>query len=226
MATIPSRVQGEMAAVENVNLSVWNVLAVSKQRWEGQTIRRRYRRYHCIGRRLWRMSDHAVPVFNRFASRADATIVTAPQCRFVDPRWLSINSNSSSRSTAESWACFGPSSFLAIRRVQKLFWSAAVSTNPNCCDTSFILNQSETSGPGGGYWVAFIVASNLRSFIRYGWLVLGKLDNFTAPVAGYCLHLFRKEISNVKFDHFRHNIIPSTRGPGTLPNQHVHSQNL
>jgi hypothetical protein len=28
-----------------VNLSVWNVLAVSKQSWEGETIRRWYRRY-------------------------------------------------------------------------------------------------------------------------------------------------------------------------------------
>jgi hypothetical protein len=35
MATIRSRVQGEMTAVENVNLSVWNVLAASKQRCEG-----------------------------------------------------------------------------------------------------------------------------------------------------------------------------------------------
>jgi hypothetical protein len=50
------------------------------------------------------MTDHAVPAFNRFASRADAAIVTARQCRFVDPGWLPINSNSSSRSTAESWA--------------------------------------------------------------------------------------------------------------------------
>src|SRR5579864_5492596 len=60
MATIRSRVQGEMAAVENVNLSVWNVLALSKQRCEGETIGRRYRRYVRIRRRLRRMTDHAV----------------------------------------------------------------------------------------------------------------------------------------------------------------------
>jgi hypothetical protein len=97
--------------------------------------------------------------------------------------------------------------FFSHQTCPETFLDPAVSTNPNCCDTSFILNQSETSGPRGGYWVAFIVVSNLRSFIRYCWLVLGKLDNFTAPVAGYCLHLFRNEISNVKFDHFRHNIV-------------------
>src|SRR5216683_1147636 len=41
-------------------LCVWNVLAASKQRWEGETIARRYRRYHRIRRRLRRMTDHAV----------------------------------------------------------------------------------------------------------------------------------------------------------------------
>src|SRR5580693_5383936 len=87
---------------------------------------------------------------------------------------------------------------------------AAVSTNPNCRDTNVIVSQLETSGPRGSYWVAFIAFPNLRSFTRYGWLVLGKFDHFTAPVAGYRLHLCRKEISSVKFDHFRHNIIPST----------------
>jgi hypothetical protein len=81
----------------------------------------------------------------------------------------------------------------------------------NCCDTTVILSQLETSRPRGSERVAFMAFGNLRSFIRYGWLVLGKLDHFTAPATGYCLHLFRKEISNVKVDHFRHNIIPSTR---------------
>jgi hypothetical protein len=86
---------------------------------------------------------------------------------------------------------------------------AAVSTNPNCRDTNVIVSQLETSGPRGSYWVAFIAFPNLRSFARYGWLVLGKLDHFTAPDAGYRLHLRREEISSVKFDHFRHNIIYS-----------------
>ena len=41
--------------------------------------------------------------------------MTARQCRLVDPGWLSINSNSSSQSTAESWACSGPcNSFTAL----------------------------------------------------------------------------------------------------------------
>ena len=82
---------------------------------------------------------------------------------------------------------------------------------PTCCDTSVILIQLETSRPRGSERVAFIAFGNLRSFTRYGCLVLGKLDQFTAPVAGYRFHLFRKEISSVKFNHFRHNIIPSTR---------------
>jgi hypothetical protein len=81
----------------------------------------------------------------------------------------------------------------------------------NCWDTTVILSQLETSRPRGSERVAFMAFGNLRSLIRYGWLVLGKLDHFTAPAAGYRLHLFRKEISNVKVDHFRHNIIPSTR---------------
>jgi hypothetical protein len=68
----------------------------------------------------------------------------------------------------------------------------------------------ETSRPRGSYRVAFIAFPNLRSCTRYSWLVLGKFDHFTAPVAGYRLHLCRKEISSVKFDHFRHNIIPFT----------------
>jgi hypothetical protein len=59
------------------------------------------------------------PAFNRFASRAEAAIVTARQCRLVDPGWLSINSNSSSQSTAESWACSGPSnSFTALMNAE------------------------------------------------------------------------------------------------------------
>lgn len=82
---------------------------------------------------------------------------------------------------------------------------------PTCCDTRVTLSQLETSRPRGSERVAFIAFGNLRSFTRYGCLVLGKLDQFTAPVAGYRLHLFRKEISSVKFNHFRHNIIPSTR---------------
>jgi hypothetical protein len=68
----------------------------------------------------------------------------------------------------------------------------------------------ETSRPRGSYRVAFIAFPNLRSCTRYGWLVLGEFDHFTAPVAGYRLHLCRKEISSVKFDDFRHNIIPFT----------------
>ncbi len=85
------------------------------------------------------------------------------------------------------------------------------STNPNCCDTSVMLSQLETSRPRGSERVVFIAFGNFRSFTRDGCLVLGELDNFTAPVAGYRLHLFRKKISSVKFNHFRHNIIPSTR---------------
>jgi len=105
----------------------------------------------------------------------------------------------------------GASSFSGIRRGRKLFWSAAVSTNPNCCDTSVTLSQLETSRPRGSERVAFIAFGNLRSFTRYGWLVIGKLDHFTAPVAGYRLYLFRKEISNIKFDYFRHNVVLFTR---------------
>jgi hypothetical protein len=100
--------------------------------------------------------------------------------------------------------------FSGIRRGRKLISSAAVSTNPNCCDTSVMLSQLETSRPRGSERAAFIAFGNFRSFTRYGCLVLGELDNFTAPVAGYRLHLFRKKISNVKVDHFRHNIIQST----------------
>src|SRR6266404_3068700 len=50
-----SRVQGEMAA-ENVNLSDWNFLAVSKQGCEGETIRRWYRRHLRLRRRDRRMT--------------------------------------------------------------------------------------------------------------------------------------------------------------------------
>jgi hypothetical protein len=107
-------------------------------------------------------------------------------------------------------AANGVSHFSGITRGRKRFWNAAVSTNPNCCDTSVMLSQLETSRPRGSERVAFIAFGNLRSFTRYGCLVLGELDNFTAPVAGYQLHFFRKEIPNVKFDHFRHNIIQST----------------
>jgi hypothetical protein len=60
----------------------------------------------------------------------------------------------------------GASSFSCIRRGRKLFWSAAVSTNPNCCDTSVILSQLETSRPRGSERVAFIAFGNLRSFTR------------------------------------------------------------
>src|SRR5216683_3454821 len=67
----------------------------------------------------WRMTDHAVPAFNRFASRAEAAIVTSRQCRLVVPGWLSINSNSSSQSNAESWAWSGPSnSFTALMNAE------------------------------------------------------------------------------------------------------------
>src|SRR5712671_6335573 len=56
---------------------------------------------------------------NRFASRAEAAIVTDRQCRLVDPGLLSIDSNSSSQSTAESWACSGPcNSFTALMNAQ------------------------------------------------------------------------------------------------------------
>src|SRR6266446_10965256 len=56
---------------------------------------------------------------NRFASRAEAAIVTARQCRLVDPGLLSIDSNSSSQSTAESWACSAPcNSFTALMNAQ------------------------------------------------------------------------------------------------------------
>src|SRR6266446_7066877 len=97
------------------NLSVWDILAISKQQWDGETIRRRYRRYLRISRRLRRMTDHVARRSIRFASRTAAAIVTARQCRLVDPGWLSINFNSSSQSTAESWACSGPcNSFTAL----------------------------------------------------------------------------------------------------------------
>ena len=86
----------------------------------------------------------------------------------------------------------------------RTFWRAAVSTNPNGGDTNVILSQLETSGPRGSCWVGFTALPNLRSFTRCGCLLLGKLDHFTASVAGYRLHICRKEISNVEFDHFRH----------------------
>jgi len=45
--------------------------------------------------------------------------VTSRKCRFVVPGWLSINSNSSSQSTAESWAWSGPSnSFTALMNAE------------------------------------------------------------------------------------------------------------
>ena len=69
----------------------------------------------------------------------------------------------------------------------------------------------ETSRPRGSYRVALIAFPNVLSFTRYGWLVLGKFDHFTAPVVGYRLDLCWKEISSIKFDHFRHNIILFTR---------------
>jgi hypothetical protein len=59
MATIRSRVQGEMTVVENVNLRVWNVLAASKQRCEGQTIEGIVDTI-VLNNRLRRMTDHAV----------------------------------------------------------------------------------------------------------------------------------------------------------------------
>jgi len=92
-----------------------------------------------------------------------------------------------------------------------LLGSAAASTIPKCCDTSVILSQLETSRPRGSERVAFIAFGNLRSFTRYGCLVLGKLDHFTAPVTRCRAHFYGQQISNVKFDHFRHNIIPSIR---------------
>src|SRR5689334_18804516 len=98
MATIRSRVQGEMTVVENVNLRVWNVLAASKQRCEGQTIRRRYRRYHRVKQPSSAHDRSCGPAFNRFARRAEGAIVSARQSWLVDLGWLSINSNSSSQS--------------------------------------------------------------------------------------------------------------------------------
>ena len=45
--------------------------------------------------------------------------MTARQYRFVDPGWLSINSNSSSQSAAESWACSLPNnSFTALMNAE------------------------------------------------------------------------------------------------------------
>jgi hypothetical protein len=45
--------------------------------------------------------------------------VTARQCRLVDPGWPSIIFNSSSQSTAESWACSGPcNSFTALMNAE------------------------------------------------------------------------------------------------------------
>src|SRR5580693_903472 len=44
----------------------------------------------------------------RFASRAEAATVTARQSRLVDRGGLSISSDSSSQSSAESLACSGP----------------------------------------------------------------------------------------------------------------------
>jgi hypothetical protein len=89
------------------------------------------------------------------------------------------------------------------------FLERRVSTNPNYCDTSVLLSQLETSGPRGSERVALIAFRNLRSFTRYVCLVLGKLDHFTALVAGCRPHFVRQQISSIKFDHFRHNIIPS-----------------
>ncbi len=45
--------------------------------------------------------------------------MTARQCRVLDPRSLSINSNSSSQSTTESWAWSGPNnSFTALMNAE------------------------------------------------------------------------------------------------------------
>jgi hypothetical protein len=48
---------------------------------------------------------------------------------------------------------------------------------------------------------------NLRSAARDGGLILGKPDYFTSSVAGERLRLLREEISNVEFDHFRHDVV-------------------
>ena len=68
------------------------------------------------------------------------------------------------------------------RRGRKLIWSAAVSTNPNCCDSSVMLSQLETSRPRGSERVAFIAFGNFRSFTRYGCLVLGELITSSNPL--------------------------------------------
>jgi hypothetical protein len=45
--------------------------------------------------------------------------VTARQSRLADPGWISIDSNSSSQSTAESWAWSGPNnSFTALMNAE------------------------------------------------------------------------------------------------------------
>jgi len=127
-----------------------------------------------------------------------------------------------SKMTAVDFVASTPGQKVKIFRLEmeRVLFQAGVAENfgappflpiPTCCDTSVILSQLETSRPRGGERVAVIALGNLRSLTRYGCLVLGKLDHFTAPVAGCRLHSFRQQISSVKFDHFRHNIIPSTR---------------
>src|SRR5258708_34007127 len=68
---------------------------------------------------FWQRPDLGVRVLNVFAGRAGAGIVPPRQCRLVVPGWLSINSNSSSQSNAESWAWCGPSnSFTALMNAE------------------------------------------------------------------------------------------------------------
>jgi hypothetical protein len=110
----------------------------------------------------------------------------------------------------------GASSFSGIRSGRKVSWSAAFSPIPIAVTRTLSLSQLETSGPKSRYWVAVIVFANLRSLTRYGRLVLGKLDHFTAPVASYRLRFFREEISNVKFDHFRHEVVPEFMNMSSL----------
>ena len=77
--------------------------------------------------------------------------MTARQCRFVDPVWLFINSNSSSQSTAESWACSGPNnSFTALMNAENSRSAICV-----CClqielenDSLFIGSSSVSATPG------------------------------------------------------------------------------
>ena len=85
--------------------------------------------------------------------------MTARQCRLVDPGWLSINSDSSSQSTSESWACSGPNnSFTALMNAENSRYAICVcSSQVELENDSFVsIGSSSVSAMPGTRSGAFI----------------------------------------------------------------------